>query len=74
MQTKLIEILHKNNMKYKDLASILNISEKQAGYKINGKVPFKSNEMFVISEYFNLKLDDIFLPSMYENSTCQKEG
>lgn len=74
MQTKLIKILHDRNMKYKDLAHILNISEKQLGYKINGKVPFKSNEMFIISDYFKMKLDDIFLPSMYENGTKFKQN
>ena len=73
MQTKLIELLNDRNLKYKDIANILNISEKQTGYKIRGKVPFKSNEMFILSNYFGLPLDDIFLNKMCQNGTNQKQ-
>lgn len=73
MQTKLIELLNDRNLKYKDIASLLNISEKQMGYKIRGKVPFKSNEMFILSNYFGLPLDDIFLDKMYQNGTSNNQ-
>ncbi len=73
MQTKLIELLNEKNLKYKDIANILNISEKQMGYKIRGKVPFKSNEMFALSKYFRLPLDDIFLDKMCQNGTKSKQ-
>lgn len=73
MQTKLISILNDRNMKYGDIAKILNISEKQTGLKIRGKAPFKSTEMFKLSEYFGLPLDDIFLNNMYQNGTLKQK-
>ena len=69
MQTKLIELLNEKNMKYQDIANILKISKKQAGFKIKGKAPFKGREMFVLSNYFGLPIEDIFLNSLYQNGT-----
>ena len=69
MQTKLILLMKENNVTIKDLASKLNISEKQMGLKIKGKTIFKSTEMFIISNIFKKPMDQIFLPPMYENRT-----
>jgi len=69
MQDNLILLMEKNNVKIKDLASLLSITEKQTSYKIKGKVEFKCSEMFKIADYFGLTVNDIFLPSMYENGT-----
>lgn len=69
MQSKLILLMKENGITNKDLANKLGISEKQIGLKIKGETDFKSTEMFKISEIFNKTVDDIFLPSMYENGT-----
>ncbi len=69
MQKKLILLLKQKNLTQHWLANLLGISDKQIGKKINGEVPFKSDEMFLIAEYFDMKIEDIFLPRMYENGT-----
>ena len=73
MQTKLISLMNDHNLKNKDIARILAISEKQVGLKIRGKVPFKDREMFCLSHFFNKTVDDIFLDPMYENGTLSNE-
>lgn len=69
MQTNLIILLKEKNLTQHWLAEFLGISDKQIGEKIKGNVPFKSDEMFKISNHFNLPIEDIFLPRMYENGT-----
>lgn len=69
MQSKLLLLLKQNNLTQHWLAELLKISDKQIGKKINGNVPFKSDEMFIIADYFNKKIEDIFLPRMYVNGT-----
>lgn len=69
MQEKLIILMKERNVTNKKLADIIGVSEKQLGYKIKGKSDFKSSEMFKIADYFKVNIDDIFLPSMYENGT-----
>ena len=69
MQTKLILLMKEKGITNKDLASKIKISEKQIGLKLKGKVAFKSTEMFIISDYFQKPIDEIFVPAMYENGT-----
>ena len=73
MQSKLILLMKENGVTNKDLANKLGISEKQIGLKIKGETDFKSTEMFKISEMFNKTVDDIFLPTMYDNGTKQND-
>lgn len=73
MQGKLILLMKENNITNKQLAQILSISEKQIGKKIRGECDFKSKECFILSEYFNKSIEEIFLPSMYENGTNNKK-
>ncbi len=69
MQKKLILLMKENHVTNKDLANKLGISEKQMGYKLKGETDFKSTEMFQIANFFGKTINDIFLPSMYENGT-----
>ena len=69
MQSKLIILMKENGVTIRSLASKIGISEKQLGNKLRGSAEFKSSEMFKISKLFNKSIDDIFLPSMYENGT-----
>ena len=71
MQSKLILLMKEKNVSIKELSKLLGISEKQTSFKIKGKVDFKCTEMFVIAKHFNLGVEDIFLPSMYENGTLK---
>lgn len=69
MQSKLIILMKENGVTIRNLASKIGISEKQMGSKLRGITEFKSSEMFKIAELFNKTIEDIFLPSMYENGT-----
>lgn len=40
------------NLKYKQLAEILNITPQAYGLKENGKTPFKDNEKTALVKYF----------------------
>ena len=67
MQEKLILLRKKRGITQNDLAKLLNISQKTYSFKELGKTQFTANEMFIISKYFNLELEDIFLPSLLQN-------
>ncbi len=62
MQEKLIILRMRNGLTQKELADLLNISEKQYGFKERGKSEFLMSEMFTISNYFKLSIENIFLP------------
>lgn len=61
--------MKEHNVTNRNLAEILGISEKQIGKKIRGECDFKSKECFILSDYFERPIEEIFLPSMYENRT-----
>ena len=67
MQTQLIMMRKEKKVKQETLAKLLGISVKQYGYKENGKAKFNGDEMFLIADYFGLKVTDIFLPSYHQN-------
>lgn len=67
MQTRLIILRKERKVKQGTLAKLLGISVKQYSYKENGKAKFNGDEMFKIADYFNLKINDIFLPSYHQN-------
>ena len=67
MQTKLILLKEENHLTNKKMAKILGISAKQYRRKEQGLAPFKMNEMFTLSKYFKIKIEDIFLPLKHQN-------
>ncbi len=67
MQEKLILLRKTKKVSQEELAKIVGISPKQFGLKENGIYKFNGDEMFRISEYFDMKLEDIFLPTYHQN-------
>ena len=67
MQKKLILLKEENHLTNEKMGEILGISAKQYRKKEQGAAPFKMNEMFILSEYFGKKLEDIFLPPTHQN-------
>lgn len=67
MQTKLILLKEENHLTNEKMAKILGISAKQYRRKEQGLAPFKMNEMFILSKYFKMKMEDIFLPLKHQN-------
>lgn len=66
MQGKLILLRKERNINQQELADLLHISLKQYSYKENGKSVFNGDEMFAIAHYFDLPIEDIFLPRIHQ--------
>lgn len=65
MQWNLMKIRKENNETQLDLATMLGLSIEGYRLKENGVSQFKSDEMFLIAEHYQLSIDDIFLPTKY---------
>lgn len=61
MQWNLIIARKEKGIYQKDLAKVLNISEDGYGMKERGQVQFNANEMFILSDYFDKKIEQLFL-------------
>lgn len=66
MQEKLILIRKNRNISQQELADLINISLNQYSNKEKGKYKFNCDEMFEISHYLNLKIEEIFLPTTHQ--------
>lgn len=66
MQEKLIILRKKNKINQETLARLIDITPKQYGMKERGDAIFNGDEMFLIANYFGMKVDDIFLPSNHQ--------
>lgn len=73
MQEKLIIIRKRNNTNQETLAKLLDITTKSYSQKELGKTEFTMNEMFLISDYFKLSIEEIFLPSILQNGVKQEQ-
>lgn len=62
MQIKLIGLRKELKISQKEMANLLGISQKTYCQKENGKTEFLLSEMFIISEYFKMPVECIFLP------------
>jgi len=62
MQWKLIIARKERGLKQKDMAKRLGMNVNSYGMRERGQLPFESDEMFIIGDWFGMRLDDIFLP------------
>ena len=62
MQIKLYELRKKAGLNQADLAKKIGISVNQYGKKERGQQEFTQDEMFLLSNFFNKSISDIFLP------------
>ena len=67
MQEKLLILRKKNNLSQTKMAEMLGIATNTYSLKELGKREFTINEMFTIANYFGLKVDDIFIPTLLQN-------
>lgn len=67
MQEKLILLRKKIGVTQESLSKLLKINPKTYSAKELGKTEFSMNEMFKISEYFGMPIEDIFLPRILQN-------
>ncbi len=61
MQDKLIAIRRGAMLTQSDMAKVINVDLRTYQAKERGESQFKLNEMFAISEYFGMTMDEIFL-------------
>lgn len=62
MQGNLLILRKEKQYSQKQMADLLKISVKTYGLKERGDSPFDSDEMFKISNLFQMPMDEIFLP------------
>lgn len=67
MQEKLLLLRKKENLSIKEMADILGIQSKTYSLKERGLAEFTQDEMFTLSEKFQMKIDQIFLPRGHRN-------
>lgn len=62
MQGKLLLLRKEGGHSQADMAKLLGISLTSYGDKERGHKAFLSDEMFILADFFNKSIDDIFLP------------
>lgn len=67
MQYLLDSIRRSKKITQEDMAKLLNIDVRTYQNKEKGVTQFKQNEMFITAKFFNKKIDEIFLPTNFEN-------
>lgn len=65
MQWNLIKLRRDRGLSQGDVAKILGVSEGTYRNKEVGKTQFKMDEMFILADYFEEDISDIFLDSKY---------
>jgi len=62
MQEKLLVLRNRHKLSQKQVADILGLSAHQYRLKEQGRYEFTADEMFKLSDLFNERLENIFLP------------
>ncbi len=61
-----------NELEMRDMAKLLNISPESYSMKEKSKTQFKADEMFLLSGYFGLPMEQIFLPRNFKNTEVEE--
>lgn len=67
MQEKLMILRERNKYSKKYMAEKLGLSVQQYSNKERGDYEFTSDEMFIVRDIFNKRIEDIFLPRNHQN-------
>lgn len=67
-QWNLIRLRSERGLKQKDMAKLLDITFETYGMKERGQHQFQMDEMFIISRFFHVPIEDIFLPRNFGNT------
>ncbi|GAB6891139.1 helix-turn-helix transcriptional regulator [Geobacillus stearothermophilus] len=67
MQEKLLVLRKKKGITQKELASYLGISVRAYSMKERGERQFTLDEMFKLRDFFDMRIEDIFLPRSHQN-------
>lgn len=70
-----LEILRKSKgLTQKDLADVLGFTRRTYINKIKGSTEFTATEMFKLSRYFNMNIEDIFSPPTHQIGELNTES
>lgn len=72
MQWDLIRLRKEHKLFQKDLGKILKISTDSYGAKERGKMQFTMDEMFELSNFFGIPINQIFLPRNFGDTEIRK--
>lgn len=61
-QEKLASVRRSKNISQREMANVIDVTTETYNAKELGRTQFKASEMFIIADYFNSKIDEIFLP------------
>jgi predicted transcriptional regulator len=65
MYPELVKLMAYTDMKHKDLAKIIGVSQQATSKKIKGESDFKGSEMQKIKEHFKAKFPDITMDQIF---------
>lgn len=68
VQLKLKALLAENNLNQDVIAKIIKKTRETTNHKINGRIPFTLEEAFLISNYFDMPIEEIFLTKIFTPS------
>ena len=74
IQEKLYLLRKKNGLSQRKVAKLLDINYKTYSQKELGHSEFNANEMFKLSQFFNMPIEDIFIPPILQNGVKEKIG
>ena len=67
VQEKLLGLRKTKGINQKELANLIGVSAKTYSDKELGRIQFNCTEMFIISNYFGVSIENIFLPRILQN-------
>ena len=67
MQYLLESVRRSRKESQESMAKLINVDVRTYQNKERGVTQFKQNEMFIIAKHFNSKVDELFLPTNFEN-------
>lgn len=73
MQTKLRGLRAEHGLTQADLADLIGVTRQTYSEKELGNQPFKADELFIISAYFDKPIEDIFLSKKYTKRIQDKK-
>lgn len=71
-QERLAAIRRAKNISQREIADLIGVATETYNNKELGKTQFKASEMFIIADFFNKKIEEIFLPPNFIKREVEK--
>mgnify|MGYP001377245296 CR=1 FL=1 len=71
-QERLAAIRRAKNISQREIADLIGVATETYNKKELGKTQFKASEMFIIADFFNKKIEEIFLPPNFIKREVEK--